>query len=45
MIRDPLPQKVSTLEKVKISKVFCGSDQSYCITMPPDVKVFSWGSN
>ena len=45
MIRDPLPQKVNPLEKYKITKVICGSDQTYCLTEIPDKKVFSWGSN
>jgi hypothetical protein len=32
MIRDPLPQKVIALENYFISKVVCGTDQTYSIT-------------
>ena len=44
-MRDHLPQRVITLENYRISKVFCGSDQTYCITSCKDPKLFSWGSN
>jgi alpha-tubulin suppressor-like RCC1 family protein len=49
MIRDPLPQKVSALEKYNITKVICGSDQTFCLTSstnsPDGTHCFSWGSN
>lgn len=32
MIRDPLPQRVLTLDKYNITKVICGSDQTFALT-------------
>ncbi len=31
MIRDPLPQKVTSLEKYNVTKIICGSDQTFCL--------------
>lgn len=45
MIRDPRPERVTALDKYMIKQVICGSDQTFCITSPPDNHIFSWGSN
>jgi alpha-tubulin suppressor-like RCC1 family protein len=49
MIRDPLPHKVTALEKYTIQKVICGSDQTFCLaastTGEAGTHCFSWGSN
>jgi|688.fasta_scaffold626403_1 alpha-tubulin suppressor-like RCC1 family protein len=44
MIRDPLPQKVIALENYFISKVVCGTDQTYSISEEEKL-CFSWGCN
>ena len=53
MIRDPLPQRVTLLEKYNIIKVIGGSDQTFCLAQPfnaspnsnESLACFSWGSN
>lgn len=46
MIRDPHPQRVYHLENLRIEKVICGSDQTYCIAQSSERRhVFSWGCN
>lgn len=45
MIRDALPQRVVALDQYNVTKVICGSDQTFCITAAPEYHCFSWGSN
>jgi alpha-tubulin suppressor-like RCC1 family protein len=41
-----LPQRVQALEPYFVTKVICGTDQTYCITESENERhCFSWGCN
>ncbi len=48
IIKDSLPQKVISLDHMMVEKVFCGSEQTFCIAFQEHEnqrQVYSWGCN